>query len=153
MKVSSGVTRLVFIFKNFVIKVPNPRYGWRYVLRGLLGNDRENKTWKYNSGQYERGLSHLLCPVIWCSWAGLLLLMKRAETVEYRRKYKWIGNTDDVIRRKKDLDLFYKKWIEAGFGGDDQHSNYGYYAGQIVKIDYADLDNYWGSDFEKIKGE
>lgn len=34
------------------------------------------------------------------------------------------------------------------YGGDDKSENYGIYMGQIVKIDYADLDENWGEDFK-----
>lgn len=66
-----GVTRMVFLFETFVIKVPALHHGWSCFLRGLIGNISEGQTWRWNSGKYEKGKSHLLCPVIWSSWGRL----------------------------------------------------------------------------------
>lgn len=137
MKTDSGCTRIVFIFKTFVVKIPNFRYSWDHFLKGILGNINESRTWKWNSGKYESGKSHLLCPVIWCSWGGWVLIMKRADTESYERWVRSlppISNTEDCVESNK---MFYSQWITAGLGGDDKADNYGYLNGQIVKIDYA----------------
>ncbi len=131
---TNGVTRLVFVFSTFVIKVPKPRH-WRNFLRGLIGNINEGDTWKWNSGKYEKGTSHLLCPVIWSMWGGWLLIMKRAEPITTKQE-------GEVFRQDD--------W--ALFKGDDSLSNYGLLDGVCVKIDYADLDLHWGEDF-KPKGK
>ena len=31
----------------------------------------EDKTWKWNTGTYEKGKGHLLCPVVWSSWGWM----------------------------------------------------------------------------------
>lgn len=108
-----GVTRIVLVFKSFVIKIPNFSYRWDHFLLGVIGNIRENKTWKYNEDK-----RNLLCPVLWCSWGGWILIMKRASVC------KW----------NEDID--YEPWVTAGLGGDDKPSNYGKINGKIVKIDY-----------------
>lgn len=113
-----GTTRIVFIFKNVVVKVPNFCDGWLNFLTGLVANINENQTWKWNSGDYESGKSYLLCPVKWCSWGGWFLVMQRATPCE-------IGEKIDYI-----------EWMKAGFGGDDKPDNYGWYNYRIVKIDY-----------------
>lgn len=120
MKVNRmGVTRIVLIFKSFVIKIPNARVQWDHFLKGILANIQENTTWKYNSGNYERGKSYLLAPVLWCSWGGWILVMKRVKVCGWEDK------------------IDYTKWIEADFGGDNKPQNYGYLNGIIVKIDYG----------------
>lgn len=128
-----GVTRIVFLFKTFVIKIPALHNGWCCFLRGLVGNINEGQTWRWNSGKYEKGKSHLLCPVIWTSWGGWILVMKRAKiytTVEW-------DNIDCDVREHTN-----------NFAGDDKVCNYGFYQGKLVKIDYADLDVMWGVDFK-----
>lgn len=127
-----GVTRLVFIFDKFVVKIPNFTCQWNHFLKGIIANIEESKTWQYNSGKYERGLSYLLCPVLWCSWGGWVLVMKRAQMLTIK---DW--GTVTVPEHKKH------------FPGDDTLSNYGWLNGKVVKVDYGDLD-IWGSDFKNM---
>lgn len=115
-----GITRIVFEFKAVVIKIPNFSYSWEHFIVGVLANIREHKTYRYNSGKYDNGLSHLLCPVLWCSWGGWFLIMKRVAVMtddEYL-------NTDTSIH-------------QLHFGGDDKSDSYGYLNGYVVKIDYG----------------
>jgi hypothetical protein len=128
-----GVTRIVIEFKKVVVKIPNFTCQWSHFLRGIIGNISENQTWKWNSGKFEKGTSHLLCPIIWCSWGGWILVMKKAKPVT---REQW-----EIIT---DISEFKKH-----FGGDDTMSNYGYCENRLVKLDYADLDNYWGEDFKE----
>lgn len=131
MKISlKGVTRIVIVFKNVVIKIPNFTCQWDHFLKGIIGNINENKTWKYNSGAFEKGTSYLLCPVIWCSLGGWILIMKRAVPLTIDQ---W--ETTYIPEHKKH------------FPGDDTLSNYGYLSGRLVKIDYADLEA-WPSDYK-----
>jgi len=133
MKISLGVTRIVFVFKSFVVKIPRPGI-WSHFLKGLIGNIHEAQTWKWNSGKYESGKSYLLCPVVWAAWGGWILIMKRAEIL-----------TEDQ---------FSKENIEPHmiwFDGDDKSNNYGYYKGRLVKVDYGELERVWGEDFKPKK--
>lgn len=118
------------MFETIVIKLPNFTVSWNKFLRGLVCNMEEFKTWSYNSGAYESGKSHLLCPVIWASWGGWILIMKRADPVDE------MDESVDIRDHKKH------------FRGDDVVSNYGWLEGKLVKIDYGDLDHYQGSDFK-----
>lgn len=106
-----GVTRIVIPISKVVLKIPNFSYSWKNFLRGLLANLQEKETYSWHPHK------NLLAPVIWCSWGGWLLIMRRATVVE------------------EDQD--YQKWIEAGLGGDDKWPNYGYIDGNLVKIDYG----------------
>lgn len=36
----------------------------------------------------------------------------------------------------QEVELRYKEWVDAGFGGDDKCGNYGYLGDRLVKIDY-----------------
>lgn len=124
MTTEQGCTRFVFVFSRFVVKVPNPRYSWRNFIQGLLANMGERDTYRWNSGDYESGNSHLLCPVLWASWGGWVLVMQRANPCQFTDEN---GNEID-----------YSKWIVAGFGGDDKPDNYGTLPdGRLVKLDYG----------------
>lgn len=120
MKVNrKGTTRVVFVFKDVVVKVPNFFNGWLNFIKGIVANIDENQTWKWNSGKYEGGNSHLLCPVQWCSWGGWILIMKRAIPCQWEEE------------------IDYTIWEKAGLSGDDKQPNFGWYKGKIVKIDYG----------------
>lgn len=132
MKINTiGTTRIVIVLKNIVVKIPNFTFCWTNFVQGILANINENETWKYNSGQYESGKSHLLCPVKWCSWGGWILIMEKVdELITEDNCHSW-----DCSKHKE------------CFGGDDTISNYGVLQGRLVKIDYANLDLYLEEDF------
>lgn len=123
-----GVTRIVLEFKNIVVKIPNFSYQWDHFLLGLIANIRESRTYKYNKN------SELLCPVLWCSWGGWVLIMKKADVEKHIKEV----NADSTLEDDPNLELRlrYSKWIDAGFGGDDKCDNYGYIGEKLVKIDY-----------------
>lgn len=125
---TNGVTRIVILLKTVVIKIPNFRYRWDHFLMGLTSNIHEGKTWRYNSGIFELGKSKYLCPVVWTSWGGWILIMKRAKDLPYGIF------SDKLIATHKEY-----------FPGDDGWGNYGMYQGRIVKIDYGQLEA-WPSD-------
>lgn len=110
---SDGMTRIVLIFNSFVVKVPKLKYGWKCFLQGILANINEASTWQNHPRK------DLLCPVLWSSWGGWVLIMQNAIPCEDGFK------------------INYYKWIEAGLGGDDKPDNYGVFNSQLVKIDYA----------------
>jgi hypothetical protein len=116
----NGCTRVVFVFRNVVVKIPKP-WIWNHFLHGIISNINENRTWKWNSGKYERGYSYLLCPVLWCSLGGWILVMKRADTSVPVGRFECVEHVDQ-------------------FPGDDTESNYGVFEGRLVKIDYGQLD-------------
>lgn len=116
----SGVTRIVFQFDNFVIKIPKFTHSWSHFLLGLIHNMNENKIWKWQINPNNLDAKpELLCPIIYASFGGWFLVMEKAVVCEWEEE------------------LDYKKWIDAGFGGDDKPPNYGYFETRIVKIDYA----------------
>lgn len=131
---NKGVTRFVILLFGIAIKIPK-FWKWTHFLRGLLANMDEYNTWRWNSGKYDVGNSYLLAPVLWCGFGGLLLIMRRAEPIT---QLMWVEN----------------KWIikehRLHFGGDDTISNYGLLDGKMVKIDYGQLDNFYGEDFKEI---
>lgn len=128
---SLGTTRLVFVFKKFVVKIPNFTYCFLHFLKGMVANINETQCWKYS--KYTKS-SELLCPVIYgCS---LFLIMKKADVLSHIREVREMTNIGN-INPEDELRERYGAWIEAGYGGDDKADNYGYYKGKLVKIDYG----------------
>lgn len=115
MKINrNGITRIVIELERIVIKIPNFLYQWDHFLVGLLSNIREYRTWNYSENK------HLLCPVIWCSWGGWILIMQKAEGVSWG-------------------EINLRIFTEAGLDGDDKEDNYGLINGRVVKIDYGHI--------------
>lgn len=129
--ITRGVTRKVFVFKRFVIKIPNYHYSWYHFIQGLMGNIDEANLWKWSS---IHNTSHLLCPVLWSSWGGWIIIMKRADVERHEQEVRDEPDCEDYLESNR---LRYKKWIDAGYGGDDKCDNYGYIENRLVKIDYA----------------
>lgn len=139
MKVNRmGITRVVFEFTRFVVKIPNPTYSWKHFLQGLIANIKENGCWKNSRDYYER--RELLCPIIWTSWGGWILIMAKADMNRWNDEIRALPREvkDRVKINIKDTDELYHKWIDVGLGGDDKADNYGYYQDRLVKVDYAD---------------
>lgn len=135
MKIKQGCTRIVFVFDTFVIKIPNFRYGFYNFLSGLISNMNETNTWKngvkskvWEDVEFQmfevKHLSEVLCPVRWGSWGGWILIMERADVEKH---------IEEVEGGKR---FGYSKHITLGYEGDDTCLNYGYYNGNLVKIDY-----------------
>lgn len=109
----TGITRIVILTNRYAIKIPRIRHGWRFFLAGILANVQEDSTYKFHPRK------DLLCPVIWCSWGGWVLVMQRTLPCMSKPNYS--------------------EWIENGLGGDDKPENYGVLGSKIVKIDYGQL--------------
>jgi len=127
----TGATRLVIELNRLVIKLPNFTRSWGDFLLGLIANMREGTTWRYNN-LYEQlqSDSNLLCPVLFTSWGGWFLIMKRADSVLTYDEF-WALDENEF---KEHLRLF---------GGDDTGPNYGRLDGRLVKIDYGNLKQYY----------
>lgn len=122
----TGTTRIIIEMDGVVVKIPNILHSWQTFVRGLLSNIDENQTWLFNTGKYEQGKSRLLCPILWCSWGGWVLIMKRVDRVLSHDEY-WKLHPDML-----------KDHLKC-FPGDDTGPNYGYISGELVKIDYAQI--------------
>lgn len=110
MKISKGITRVVFIFDTFVVKLPRI-YKWTMFLQGLISNMNEKFWWKHTKDPR-------LCPVLFTSIGGFFLIMKRATLIK------------DVDRTE-----MYVKF--EGLPLDLNPSNFGTINGEIVLIDYG----------------
>ena len=129
MKIKYGCTRIVFIFKTTVWKIPNFKYSWEHFLKGLIGNMQERNMWRWNSGKYEEGNSHLLCPVLFAAWGGWLIIMPKADMQKHENEIRALP--------RDQAPPGYSSWKNIGFGGDDKVDNYGYLNGKLVKVDYG----------------
>ncbi len=124
MRIKQGRSRLVFIFKRFVIKIPNP-FEWECFLHGFLHNMEENRISNVNKQFYD---DSAVCPVLWCSGGGWVQIMARAREVtpyEFKRyifKKKW-----DIKNLHSDLQEY----------AEFKPQNYGWLGNRIVLIDYG----------------
>ncbi len=123
MKMDLGATRRVFIFKNFVVKIPNTQE-YKLFICGILANLQE-KLWS--------GCHPDLAKVLWCSPLGLVLIMERAITLstDELREFDWLKFKEDLEEKYKDDDL------GEFMLSDTKPDNWGYVGDRLVKIDYG----------------
>ncbi len=117
MKTSFGVTRIVFIFDSFVIKIPNYHYSHSHFLQGCCANWSERNICKMFKPMRD-SFFDLLAPSLFCTWFGLLQIQKRTLPLER-------DLTDEEKEQFKDF-----------CGTDNKKENFGYYQGRIVCHDY-----------------
>lgn len=118
-----GVTRLVFKFKKYVVKIPNFTYEHSHFLQGCYANWSERKLTKNIKGCEGCIPSELLCPTLWCSWFGLIAIQPRVKPMDR-------DLTDE------ELSLYNggnKEWFITN---DIKKENFGYLNGKIVCVDY-----------------
>jgi len=122
MEIKYGTTRTVFMFKNFVIKIPSFTE-YRLFLYGLISNKNEQRI--YKDFKYD-----FLCPVYYCTPLGFMLFMERANCFQ---------NTDNSsLNVKNKLKTLYEKSdLYAFIMSDFKVSNFGLLNNRIVKIDYG----------------
>lgn len=120
MQIKKGTTRTVILVGSYAIKVPRfwhqySGHRWKIFLRGILANIDESFWWKC-AFQKEK-----LCPVLWKSPLGFILVMKRAEPL-----------TEEEYDKEKFENEF--KLLPL----DNKMINFGKVENRIVLIDYAD---------------
>ena len=110
-----GITRDVFVFRSFVVKVPKLTR-WKHFLQGLVANMEERTAWDASLASLRvTELENPLCPIIWSSWGGWILVMRRADPYPCHEVHP-----------------------DHQAGTTDTHSlNYGMLKGRPVCIDYA----------------
>ena len=122
MKIERGCTRIVFVFKKFVIKIPNLLVQYDHFLYGLLANLQEKNMY---------GKHKDLAKVFYCNKLGIFLIMEKAEVVSNDID---IGEFCDLLTDKYKDDKL-KEFMLS----DWKPSNWGYIRGRLVKIDYGDF--------------
>lgn len=119
MYIKKGQTRIVFVFKKNVFKIPNFINGYKFLLLGLLANLNE-KQW--NGYQEKLGkFIKKLCPVVFSFPFGLFLIMKRATTIS-----------------EEEFFVVPKNYFD-GLPIDNHRENFGFYNGHLVLIDYGEF--------------
>ncbi len=114
-----GVTRIVFIFRNFVIKIPNFIYEHQHFLQGCYGNWSERKYCIMFKKIKDEPLYDMVAPSYFCSWFGLLQIQARVEPL------------------LRDLTEHERGIFRDICGGDIKKENFGWYKGRLVCVDYA----------------
>lgn len=120
MEIKGGTTRKVLLIGNYAIKFPRvwhkfKGHRWKLFLRGILANIDEHFWWKC---AYKK---EYLCPVIWKSPLGLILVMKRADPI-----------SEEVYDKQAFAVMFENLPL------DNKRDNFGIIDNKIVLVDYAD---------------
>lgn len=108
-----GITRLVFVFRKFVIKIPNFTNCQRHFLQGCIANVIERDTYKSWKGN-----NNHLAPSYFCSWFGLIQIQAKAEILDRHL------TEEEVIKFEH-------------ITSDIKGSNFGIYKNRLVCVDYA----------------
>lgn len=123
MKIEHGVTRMVLIFKKYVIKIPTFRE-WRLFLHGLIANINEGDAFKQLKSRDD------LAKVYYYNKLGLFLIMERVVVCDNDECCSLL----EILEEKYKNDEF-KKFMMS----DYKSSNWGRRTdGTLVKIDYGD---------------
>ncbi len=112
MKISQGSTRIVFIFDKIVVKIPNFMVNHNFFLYGCYANWSERNFCKTSDDVTMIAYSYF------CSWFGLIQIQAKCEPKEEHLTQKEIDEYDHLHR------------------GDYKKSNFGYYKGKLVCLDY-----------------
>jgi len=118
-QIERGATRIVFVFKKFVLKIPTFKQ-YDLFLNGLLANLQE-KLWSGNHPDLAR--------VSFCGKLGFVLIMERAEVLG--NDTNWLDTMEVLEEKYKDDELV--EFLLSDF----KPSNWGYINGQLKKIDYG----------------
>lgn len=123
MKIEHGVTRMVLIFKKYVIKIPTFRE-WRLFLHGLIANINEGDAFKHLKSRDD------LAKVYYYNKLGLFLIMERVVVCDNDECWSLL----EILEEKYKNDGL-KKFMMS----DYKPSNWGRRTdGTLVKIDYGD---------------
>ena len=135
MQIKMGSSRLVVIFKNFVIKIPK---FWR-ISRFALGVV-ENLTERYwycadNTVKTMDINKYPLAPILYASSNGLIMVMQRADVVT-EKSYKDMIPFDQA-RFVRDMEQL-ESWVKGfDFRHDLRMGNVGYIGSKLVMVDYG----------------
>ena len=114
--IEKGTTRLVFIFKYFVIKIPNFTYSHLHFLNGCYANWSERNFCKIFKNMPE--FYNKVAPSIFCSWFGIIQIQKYCKPLN---------------REITEAELMF---LENVRGGESKRENFGIYNNNIVCLDY-----------------
>lgn len=132
MIIRRGATRIVFIFKRVVVKVPNNQE-YKLFLHGILANLQEKS--------FSRGCNRDdLAKVKFCSHLGFFLVMEKAEVIKLEELWETDWEDADSWEQFSDYlhELYKDDEMKEFMLSDPKPSNWGYINGRLVKIDYGD---------------
>jgi hypothetical protein len=142
MKIRRGSRRIVFVFKDYVIKIPNFINGWVSFIAGIRENLEERYWWNPNHKWEQTTLAE----IFWADRFGFIVKMERLDTtltadIEYRPKedYKLLS----------DLYILKERWKSHSFVDDINLSNVGYRKDKLVIFDYG----FFGGNADYILSE
>lgn len=120
IKICKGTNRTVFLVGRYAIKITrfwhsNRGYRWKSFLRGILANIDEAYWYRWSTHK------ELLCPVLFKSPLGVILVMRRAEPIN-KEEYN-----------KKEFSSIFK-----AMPLDNKIENFGKIDCRIVLVDYGD---------------
>ena len=115
-----GITRLVFVFNSFVIKIPNFLVQHSHFLAGCKNNWQERCYWKSWRKATECDLKDKVVPTLFCTWFGLIQIQSRASILN-----------NDAFLNEQEILYF------GDISTDTKPSNFGYYKGKLVCVDYS----------------
>ena len=117
MKVHHGVTRIVFVFNRYVIKIPNFTYSHYHFLQGCVANWSDRRFCRLFKS-CEGAFIDSVVPSYFCTWFGLIQIQAKCEPME--------------------RDLTEEEEKKLNFVCDDIHKeNFGWYQGRLVCLDYG----------------
>lgn len=121
-----GGSRIVFLFKKFVVKIP-VIYSWYGFLNGLLSSMRELDKIKYYKGNYPEQIPK----VYYGNRFGFIIIMKRYREVTREENDEF----RDELTRIAESDTEGSRYF---WYGDIKPENYGYdEQGRLVKFDHG----------------
>ena len=121
--IKSGGTRWVILTRRYAIKLPIPTT-WKRFVQGMLSNLTE--------GQWKDYRNKFLCPIVYSNRFGLIVVMKRAKPVRHEGLF-WV----EIERLYKDAMNEPSPLDRDFFEYDAFPKNFGYFNGNLVKIDYG----------------
>jgi len=113
-----GVTRIVFVFKTFVVKVPNFLVHHQHFLNGCYANWSERQLYKQFKTINDCEIKNLIIPSYFCSWFGLFQIQARAEELQ------------------RDLTKLEVEKFKDVCSNDIKKENFGIYKNTLVCLDY-----------------
>jgi hypothetical protein len=124
----NGLTRIVLVFNNFVIKIARYNYSYEHFLKSILANLTEYDVYTKHKDRTD------LAKIYFKSPFGLFLVMERLNVENYEGKQEALFHLkekykDDEIKEVMCSDV---KVDNFGFRDDNK--------GELVRLDYG---GYW----------
>lgn len=135
MKIKSGFGRIVFVFDDFVVKIPKITRISTFAF-GVMENLKERYWYCADGMVYTNNKSpEWLCPLIWASSTGLVNIMKKADVLT-QEDYDNAPKAVQIMFDAK-LDELQNELKPYRMDSDIRYDNVGFYNGNLVTVDYG----------------